>query len=92
MQRNFSKILKGAATSALFLLYNIGVIKDNDNKDYVKEATASVSSVDYLVYKDCMNTCTGEEYDKAWNRICSAFTNQNNLLESWYIDGDLQEI
>ena len=68
------------------------IIKDNDNKDYVKEATARISGMDYLIYEDCMNTCTSEEYDRAWNRICDAFSSQNNLPESWYIEGDLQGV
>ena len=68
------------------------IIKDNDNKDFVKEATANISTIDYLIYKDNMNTCSSEEYDRAWNRICNAFSNQNDLPESWYMDSDLQEI
>lgn len=68
------------------------IIKDNDNRDYIKEATASISNIDYLVYKDCMNTCTSEEYEKAWDRICTAFSNQNDLPKSWYMDSDLQEM
>lgn len=67
------------------------IIKDNDNDNYKLEAQAYVNGKDLLIYKDCMNTCSCEEYDRAWNNICGELSNQNDLPYNWYADKRVEE-
>lgn len=67
-------------------------IGDNENKDYRKEVEAEISSIDWLVYKDCFEYCTYEEYVKAFDNICDDIQAQNNLPYDWYIDGKIKEV
>jgi len=67
------------------------IIKDDDNPNFELTCYATVNEVDFLVYKDCMNTCSCDEYDRAYDRICDCFEHQNNLPYSWYFDADIEE-
>ena len=67
-------------------------IRDNDDSNFEVEARAYINGTDFLTYKDCMNTCSADEYDRAWNNICSRFESNNDLPDSWYIDGEIEEV
>ena len=66
------------------------IIKDDNNSNFELEAYANISSVDFLVYKDCMNICSSDEYRAAEDRINECFQNQNHLPYDWYFGSDIK--
>lgn len=66
------------------------IIKDDNNPNFEVEAYADISSVDFLVYKDCMNICSSNEYEQAFDRISGCFQDQNYLPYDWYFDSDIK--
>ena len=61
---------------------------DNENKDYKRVVQVDLGSVDYLIIKDCMNTCSCEEYDRSWNRLVNRIENDyyDELPSEWFIN------
>lgn len=61
---------------------------DNENKDYTRVVQVNLSSIDYLIIKDCMNTCSDKDYDRSWNRLINSIENTyyGELPSEWFID------
>lgn len=61
---------------------------DNENKDYKRVVQVDLGSIDYLIIKDCMNTCSYEEYDRSWNRLVNRIENDyyGELPSEWFIN------
>lgn len=61
---------------------------DNENKDYKRVVQVDLGSIDYLIIKDCMNTCSCEEYDRSWNRLVNSIENNyyDELPSEWFIN------
>ena len=61
---------------------------DNENKDYKRVVQVDLGSIDYLIIKDCMNTCSYEEYDRSWNRLVNRIENDyyDELPSEWFIN------
>ena len=68
------------------------IIKDEDNPNFEVEAYATVNERDFLIYEDCMNIFSCDEYESAYDRICECFQNQNNLPYNWYFDADIEKV
>ena len=66
------------------------IIKDDSNSNFESEVYANINSVDFLVYKDCMDICSSDEYGAAYDRICACFQNQNRLPYDWYFYSDIE--
>lgn len=62
-------------------------IGDNSNKEYSRKDVVDIDPVEYLVYKDCMNYCSSDTYNDAWEHIVRAISQQiDNLPYDWYVD------
>jgi hypothetical protein len=63
-------------------------VGDNENKDYKRVVQVDLGSIDYLIIKDCMNTCSDEEYDRSWNRLVNRIENNyyDEIPSEWFID------
>lgn len=66
------------------------IIKDDNNPNFEVEAYADISNVDFLIYKDCMNICSSDEYYAADDRITACFQRQNYLPYNWYYKSGIE--
>jgi hypothetical protein len=66
-------------------------IGDDDNSNYSKVIQVEINSIDYLVIKDCMEFCSGDEYDTSWNRLIQAIERTcSNLPRDWFVNGTIE--
>ena len=60
---------------------------DNSNKNYHLEAKVNIRVIDKLIYKDCMDEFSSDEYNIACEHIYNEISKQvNNLPLEWYLD------
>lgn len=66
-------------------------IGDDDNSNYSKIIQVEINSIDYLVIKDCMEFCNGDEYDISWDKLIQAIeTTCCNLPRDWFVNGAIE--
>lgn len=75
------------------VLVNVN-IGDNENELFDKDVQVEINSIDYLIIKDNMDTCSGEEFDTSWERLVGAIERQRQvyLPREWYIYGEIEFI
>lgn len=62
-------------------------IRETNNDNYVRRELITIDYDTYSKIEDCMETCTVEQYNKAWTQLLDEIVNQvGNLPENWYID------
>lgn len=65
-------------------------VGDNDDRSYKKDITVSIPYGTYATIVDCMNHCSVDEYDRAWDELCNAVHNEivsdEDYREDWIID------
>ena len=73
------------------VLVNVNIGSDEDNS-YKKSVQVEINSIDYLIIKDNMDTCSGEEFDTSWERLIKAVEKQREvwLPCEWYINGEIE--
>lgn len=69
-------------------------ICDNDNELFSKNVQVEINSIDYLIIKDCMDTCSCDDYDESWERLVQAIESNRSLYlpKDWYICGKIKLI
>jgi hypothetical protein len=62
------------------------VIGDNSDNTFELTVTIEISAIDALILNDRMNTCSGDEYECAWNNMCDAIERScEHLPYGWYV-------
>jgi hypothetical protein len=67
-------------------------IGDDENKDFNETVQVEINSIDYVVIKDNMESCSCEEFDTSWDRLVRAIERQTQfwLSSTWYIKGGIE--
>ena len=67
-------------------------IGDNENNAYKESVKVEINSIDYVIIKDNMESCSSEEFDTSWERLIKAIEKQRQvwLPCEWYIKGEIE--
>lgn len=67
-------------------------IGDNENKDFNDTVQVEINSIDYVIIKDNMETCSYDEFDTSWDRLVRAIERQTQIWLpcEWYIKGGIE--
>ena len=73
------------------VLVNVN-IGDNDDNSFKKSVQVEINSIDYLIIKDKMESCSCEEFDTSWERLVKIVERQRDvwLPREWYIIGEIE--
>ena len=75
--------------SKVLVKVNIG---DNDDRTFKKGVQVEINSIDYLIIKDSMESCSCEEFDTSWERLIKTIERQRDvwLPREWYVIGEIE--
>ena len=67
-------------------------IGDNNNALFSENVQVEINSIDYVVIKDNMESCSCEEFDTSWERFIKAIERQNKvkLPREWHTYGEIE--